>query len=127
MRKAINWALEFDPFGGSLAEPPRSGCLHQRISRKAMTLLQDGLSRSAIATELGVSRATVIKAIAFARGGGDPDGARPLGEQLHEDILRLRAKGWSLQQIGDELGVSRETARKVVRKVEKSTRRRRQR
>ena len=92
-----------------------------------MELLQDGRTTTEIATELGVSRKTVTRALAFARAGGDPEAARTLPEQLRDDILRLRAKEWSLQQIADDLGVSRETVRKVVRQVEKPTRRRRRR
>lgn len=120
VRKAVAWALEFDPVGRSLQEPPRPGCKHQRISRDALEMFENGKSMAEIADRFGVSHPTVVQAIGFARAGGDPDQARPFPDQIREDALRLRKKGWSFEQIGVELGVSRETARLAVRKAKQT-------
>lgn len=120
VRKAVAWGLEFDPVGRSLAEPPRPGCKHQRISRDALEMFKNGKSMADIAEQFGVTHPTLVRAIGFARAGGDPDQARPVPDQIREDALRLRKKGWSFEQIGAELGVSRETARLAVRKAKRT-------
>lgn len=37
----------------------------------------------------------------------------------NEDILRLRADGWTLQAIGDKYGITRERVRQIIEAHEK--------